>query len=260
MKSFVTFVFLYCCFTTVGVLAQTPKSIEEDLLRSINKIQEGYNSNFVTPKETDPNVLDAASNQLEKKIIYYGKKYPSFIGQVFKKIGGLSSDDGLFNIFSWDTYMGGTQHVFQAVILYRSNQNANFSADTTLFNNANTDDCDKLYTLKIGDKNYYVITYYQILDLHARGEGIKILSIDDDKLNVDVKIIKTQSGLTNKLHYNYEQTDSNADIMGDATLEYDPKSKTITFPVVITNGYDGELTENYITYKLTGQYFERVKN
>jgi hypothetical protein len=45
--------------------------------------------------------------------------------------------------------------------------------------------------------------------------------------------------------------------MGEITLEYDPKAKTITFPIVAENMW---ITDNYITYKFTGKYFERVKN
>ena len=250
---------LLMCFSCGGVFAQTPKSIEKDLLKSFDKIQNWNNSNFITPNDTDQNSLDKANNLLERKLIYYGKKYPSIINQVFKKLGGLSvsSDDGLFNIFSWDTYTGGTQHVFQTVVLYRSEKKASFLVDATSLSDNYTDAYDTLYTLTIGNKNYYLVTYYQILDLHARGEGIRIFSIDNGKLNSQAKIIKTKSGLTSKLYYQYDQTLTNADIMSEVTIAYDPKEKTITFPVINENGRQ---TDNVITYKFTGKYFERVKN
>ena len=76
-------------------------------------------------------------------------------------------------------------------------------------------------------------------------------------MNDKTKLIKTKSGLTNKLYYSYNQNLTNSDIMGEISLEYDPKSKTITFPVIVENG---RVTDNYITYKFTGQYFEKVKN
>ena len=108
-------------------------------------------------------------------------------------------------------------------------------------------------------KNYYLVTYYGIFDLYIRGEGIRVFSIENGKLNAQAKLIKTQKGLTNKLYYTYDQQENNLDVMGDATLTYDSKLKTITFPVVIDNGEEGKLTDNFITYKFTGQYFEKVK-
>jgi len=168
----------------------------------------------------------------------------------------LVSDDGLLRIYTWDTNMGGTQHMFENVILYKSGEQTNFSVEKKT-----SDDgvyiyaYDKLYTLKIGSKMYYLCTYYGIFDLYMRGEGIRIFSNENGRLNKG-NIIKTASRITNHLYYSYSQNENNEDVMGDNTIDYAQKDTTITFPVIDTAGNQ---TDSTITYKFTGQYFEKVK-
>ena len=250
---------LLVCLGCSRSFAQTSKEIEADLVKSLDEIQKYNYSNFSTPEKSDLDSLDDENERFEKKIVYYAEKSPANISPALKDIGGLCSNDGLLDIVSWDSFSGGTQHQFQSVVLYRSKTTESFQLDTLSEKELNieyTNNYDSLYTLTIGNKNYYIVTFYQILDLHGRGEGVRIFSIDNGKLNGKAKIIKTKSGLTHKLYYEYDQTETNADIMSYVTIQYDPKEKTITFPVI---NEKGRQTDNYITYKFTGQYFEKVK-
>jgi len=251
------YLLILLCFNCSGVFAQTPKQIKADLIKSLDEIQKYYYSNFSRPENPNFDSLDDDNERLKNKLVYYAKKYPANFSQILKELGGMCSDDGLLNIFSWDTYSGGTQHQFQSVILYRPKKSKTFQLDSlSELNDTYTNFYDSLYTLKIGNKNYYLVTYFQILDIHGRGEGIKIFSIDNGELNSKARIIKTRSGLTSRLYYEYNQTDTNSDIMGDVTIQYNPKEKTIIFPVINEKGHQ---TDNVITYKFTGKYFEKVK-
>lgn len=244
------------CLSFTHLFAQSPKAIKADLLKNLNKINYWDKRTLPDGKEINFDLLTKANDDLERKVKFYGRNNFNIINKVFKELGDLFSDDGSFGIFSWDTNMGGTQHMFENIILYRSGNQIHFSVEKQIKeNDPYVYDYDKLYTLKIRDKSYYIITYYGIFDLHIRGEGIKIFSIGNDKLDKG-DIIKTASRITNHIYYPYNQNDSNEDIMGDNTLEYNPKDTTITFPVVDT---EGNQTDNSITYKFTGQYFEKVK-
>jgi hypothetical protein len=256
MKTFAFFVFVGCCLTSISAFAQTPKQIEADLLRSLNKINYWNRKTLPDNKEINFNLLSKANDDLEKKLKYYGKRNSPIINKVFKDLGGLISDDGFLRIFTWDTNMGGTQHIFENVILYKSGKQTDFSVDKTSNKGSYVYAYDKLYSLIIGNKIYYIATYYGIFDLYMRAEGIIMFSIENGRLN-KADIIKTASRITNHLYYSYNQNESNEDVMGDNTLEYDSKDTTITFPVIDT---DGHQTDTAITYKFTGKYFEKVKN
>lgn len=242
------------CFVTYNLSAQKSRQIKKDLLQSFKKI-DYWNEK----KSTDSAVavydsLTRTNDDFNKKLRYYAEKYPFTISEDFP-IKGLSciSSDGLLKIYSWDTRTGGTQHTFENVIQYKSGERTFIMSDTS----HDGYNYDKLYTLTVGNKNYYLATYYGILSLYTRGEGMRIFTIENGRLTDKVKLIKTKSGLTGKLYYSYDQHLTNSDVMSEITLEYDPKEKTITFPVVAENMW---ITDNYITYKFTGQYFERVKN
>jgi hypothetical protein len=250
------FVLVCCCFIGTRLHAQTIVQIESDLQKTLDKINYWDRKTLSDTTDIDYNSLSKANEDLAKKLKYYGKENPYIIKQLFKKFGGISSADGLLNIFSWDTNMGGTQHAFENVILYRSGNQTSFLTGKTPDKGDYVYAYDKLYTLKVGNKTYYLATCYGIFDLYARSEGIRIFSIDNGKLNKK-DLVKTATRVTNHLFYSYNQHLTNEDIMSETTIEYDPKEKTITFPVI---NAEGQQTDNPITYEFTGQYFERVKN
>lgn len=254
MKSLKPLLIAVLCFVTCNLSAQSSRQIKKDLLQSFREID-----CWSAQKSTDStgaiyDSLDRANNIFSKKLKFYAEKYPFTIAEKFP-FEGLSciSTDGLLKIYSWDTQTGGTQHTFESVIQYKIGEKTIAMIDTS----RGGYNYDKLYMLTVGSKTYYLATYYGILSLYTRSEGIRIFTIENGKLNDKVKIIKTKSGLTNKLNYTYDQHLTNSDIMSEITLEYDPKAKTITFPIVAENNW---ITDNSITYKFTGQYFERIKS
>jgi hypothetical protein len=89
------------------------------------------------------------------------------------------------------------------------------------------------------------------------GNGLQIFDIENEKLNQDLKLIKTASGLHSKLYYDFDFF-SVVDIPYGKrpTIYFDAATQTIHVPVVVDKG---KVTNRYITYKFTGQYFEKVK-
>ncbi|MDB5136920.1 MAG: hypothetical protein JWP37_3523, partial [Mucilaginibacter sp.] len=70
------------------------------------------------------------------------------------------------------------------------------------------------------------------------------------------KLIKTRSGLHNKLYYDYELFSIPSNVK-DADIRYYPAFSTISLPVIVEKG---KVTSKRIAYKFTGQYFEKVKS
>ncbi|WP_114936524.1 hypothetical protein [Mucilaginibacter endophyticus] len=236
------------CILSADLFAQTPKAIEADFDKAFEKISYW---NEHSSEDTHGDGLFTANLQIEAKVKSYTQKCPAALDQAFKKIG-LVSDDGLFRILSWDNMTGGTQHAYENIIQYKSAGKTFTIVDTV----KNDDDYiyayNKLHTLKVGSEIYYLTTYYGIFHTYDMGAGIRVFAIQNGKLNDKAKLIKTRSGLTHKLYYTYH--------VGEELqngLEYHPEQKIITFPVVIG---DGKVTDNIITYKFNGQYFEKIKS
>ncbi|WP_419700646.1 hypothetical protein [Mucilaginibacter sp. NFX135] len=253
MKKLTLFIILFSCSITSALFAQSPKTIEADFDKAFEKLNYARENSMI-------DTVDYINGQIEKKLMYYTKKYPAAMDIAFKKINGIVSDDGLFRILSWDTMLGGTQHFFENVIQYKSGGKTNSIVDTVKKEDDYIFSYNGIYTLTVGNARYYLATYYGIFGRYERGEGIRVFAIENGKLNDKVKLIKTRSGLTHKLYYIYNQTLTNSDIMSEVTIKYDPKSREIKFPVIIDDGEISKVTETSIAYKFTGQYFEKVKS
>jgi hypothetical protein len=261
MKRAVFCAFLLVCLLCFGASGQTPKAIETDLYKSFKKI------NYWTEKRSADTTgkwvdsLEKANDVFGQKLKHYTTTYPFTIDQKFSGFSnsGLTineSADGQLRIYSWDTYMGGTMRDFAKVIQYKTGQKTNSILDTA------SGESEKyvyaysdLYTIKVNNHPYYLALYYGIFSGKDRGEGVRFFSIENGKL-IDAKLIKTQSGLHNKLYYDYDLFSIPKNVK-DANIRYDPAKKTISLPVVAD---PGKVTGKRILYKFTGKYFEKVKN
>ncbi len=229
--------------------AQSPSAIETDLLKSFKKID---------PKNADN---EKSTDDFAKKLKTYAEAHPSTISQEFGslKSAGLNvaaSTDGLFRIYSWDTWTGGTMHFFENVFQYKSGVVTKAIIDTPKGEGDNRPNYQKVYTFKAKGETYYLCTYMTIGSTKDVGQGIQVFAIEDGRLNQDVKLIKTKSGLHSQLNLNFDFF-SEVDWKVRPEIYFDPDLDTINLPLIDS---DGKMTHKYIVYKFTGQYFERVKN
>ena len=70
-----------------------------------------------------------------------------------------------------------------------------------------------------------------------------------------MKIIKTKTGLHSQINYGYDLSKTDEKVTSE--IHFDAGTQSIYVPIVLEQG---KLTNKYIIYKFTGQYFERVKN
>ena len=263
--------FSFLCFTSYDLAAQTPKQIEDDLLKSFKKIDywEDYrnsNKDNVDKSMLGNDSLDKACDAFAGILKSYTSKYPFTIEQKFSsiaqnrnsipknKVNILTSTDGLFRIYSWDTRSDGTMYSFADVFQYKTG----LKTKSSLISESDSGQWkyvyyySDLYTLNVDSKTYYLAIYNGAYNHIEAGQGIQIFTIENGKLNDDVKLIRTNSGLHSQLYYEYLFDGSKAD-----NISYDPVQQTISLPVVMGKG---KVTNKRIFYKFTGQYFEKVKN
>jgi len=153
--------------------------------------------------------------------------------------------------------MGGTQIDYDNVFQYKYGEKTNSVVAIDL--DQELASYDTIYTLKRNNKTYYLAVYTEKMDFHDFTSGVRIFSIENNVLKSNVKIIKTNTGLHGQLEYDYVDSFRYTDEADDDwfAIKYDEKSATLKIPVILGSG---KATGNFIIYKFTGQYFERVKN
>ena len=163
----------------------------------------------------------------------------------------------MFRIYSWDTETGGTMHVFENVMQYRSGTKIKAIIDTPRSEGDVSPCYDKIYTFKTGNKTYYLTRFSFIESTRYSAYGITAFTIENDNV-VEAKIMKIRSGMHSALSYECDFS-----LIDMKTYERLPEirfnnaTNSIYLPLVDKKG---KITLKIIHYKFTGQYFERMKN
>jgi hypothetical protein len=249
----------FCCLLCGNVFAQTPKNVEADLLKTFKKIT--YWSDY--KGDASVNTTDSlykANGTFGKMLKGFTEKYPFTIHEPFdslrkERLDIATAADSLFRIYSWDMLSGGTMHFFANVFQYKVGNKTYALLDQPLGEGDNSPSYHKLFLLKAGNKTYYLAVFVWVGSTKDFSRGIQVFAIENGKLNSDVKLIKTKSGLHNTLSYEYDIAVSDSNI--DTDIHYDGLTQTIKFPLVTGNG---KVTNKLITYKFNGKYFEKVSN
>jgi len=251
--------FAFFALISLNIFGQTPQQIEADLLKSFKMIRywdERIRDTTINAGDS----LDNANNAFGEKLKLYTEKYLSTINYPFNSLKKqyldiCSSADGLFRIYSWDTGGGGTMREFENVMQYKT---GNIAKSELLVNSQDlgVPFYSNLYTFKTGDKTYYLGVFGFIESSRYAGAGIKVFAIENNKLNMNVKLLKTRSGLKNEISYEYDfGSIAYTPIEKRPAITFDTATQTIRIPIVTQKG---NVTKKTITYKFTGQYFEKV--
>ena len=246
------FIFIIIFYRLTIATGQTLAAIETDLLKAFKKIKQ----------EEDRDKIDIYNSQFTKKLKYYTEKFPNTLHQKFSNLIAnhldiTSSTDGKFRIYSWDTNTGGTMYIWADVMQYKIGHKIYAKVDT--FKDSDKDiGCNytKMYTFKGNGKTYYLCNTQVIESSKYYAIGLQCFTIDDRKLNVKAKIIKTNSGLNSRIWYEFD-TSPFKSWKEHPTIIFDEKNNTLKMPLIDAKG---RVTHKFIIYKFTGQYFERIRN
>jgi len=242
------------CLVSVNVFGQSPKAIEKDLNKLYAKRE--YWSEKIIGDETG-NVVQSmtdADEAFAEKLTYYASNYPFTISYKFDWFEDgptiVTSDDRLFRIYSWGGSQGGTEQFFYNVIQYKTGKKTNATFYDLGKSGESRPSYYEIHTIKANGQTYYLAMYSIVGSTMDFDNGIQVFAIKNGKLNDNVKIIRTKSGLHSRLSYSIH------DRNGGAGPEFNSVKETITLPLIDENG---TATDKSITYKFTGQYFEKVK-
>ena len=113
-----------------------------------------------------------------------------------------------------------------------------------------------LHRLKANGKIYYLGVGGGSESSKYAYEVIRVYSITDSTIDNSVKLIKTASGLQNSIlvEYDFFSVVDRPD-RPIKLIKYDADKKTIYIHIVWENG---KVTNKFIRYQFTGQYFEKL--
>lgn len=234
----------------------TVEQIDIDLRNTYSKLE---SHRFVSPIEWDSIVEENLI--FNDKIEQYTSIYPQTLTYKFDYLRGsgiriVSSEDKLFRIYSWDTWSGGTMHYFNNIFQYRHGENT-YSKLNDSSNDVLNRFYSQIFSLTANDKTYYLAIGNGIQSGRDASQSIQIFTIDNRVLNDSIKLIKTKSGFVNSIDLRFDffsVVDRPERPL--RLIKYDSEEKIIYIPIV---NEDRTVTDRFILYQFTGQYFEQVK-
>lgn len=187
----------------ISLRGQNIQQIDKHLTSAFDKIE--YWNEY---DETNGNIskydsLKVALKIFEQQLLHITQTVPQtldapFKGLTKKGVTIATSEDGLFRIYSWYLYNGGTMHFYKNIFQYK-NQNGihAFISDTTRANDVMDPGCFYRQVNKIisQQKTFYITQSISVLSSAYTAHFIKIFSIEDYGLNDTAQLIKTKTGI-----------------------------------------------------------------
>jgi hypothetical protein len=228
-------------------------STDKELAALYAKIFPFYNS--------DQDSLDYYSDLFSSRFTHFIEDHPATLRYKFPSLSTsnacriVTTKDGLFRIYSWNTWQGGSMYSFKNRYQFQSAQKVNSGAL-----NGGEGDMGTYYTdvfsLKIKDNTYILAISGGNESTKDAYETIGAFAVSGDTLNDQTKLIKTKSGLSNSISIEYDFFSVIYRRERPMRLiKYDDDKKAISIPIVLENG---KVTDRRLLYQFNGKYFERV--
>jgi hypothetical protein len=253
-----TLVFLPALFATIFSFSQkSPKLVEADLRKQFQKIYYWDEHREINDTTNTYDSMQTANNYILYQIIKHGTANPAFFNYPFKGLTEyldvVATKDKSLRIFSWDTYTGGTMHIYFAVAQY-------LGADKKIHTESLSDSAEgdpglwysDIYSFTNKGKKFFFCVgdgKYSNFDL---GLQVNVYTVNGNRL-APAPIIKTQKGLTSTIHVSYDL--SNLDGKTGYSIVFDESTNQLRIPLVDANG---KMSRKNIFYKFTGEHFERA--
>ncbi|MBX7173239.1 MAG: hypothetical protein K1X72_19880 [Pyrinomonadaceae bacterium] len=258
LSMFGLFLFIF----SLATIAQTPQVIEQTLVKNLKEVQKfsSYGGNY------DDEKLSKANEVFENNLLNY-TKIASTLSYGFpalnKMMMNATSEDGKFRIYSWDTETGGTMHDYSRIYQFRGGDGKVYShgepradeeggAGSFVY---------AIYSVDSNNGKIYIVCSNFIGSTNDHYQSADLYKIEGNELKDKIKLIKTASGMTDTLNFEY-----NFFSVVDRKerpiklIQFDKKTNTLKIPVVINDKEfpNGRVTNKFISYKFNGTNFVKV--
>lgn len=249
-------------FGSIAAFSQTPAAVERELLGHLENISKFGNYGSTA----DDDKLSKNNADLKAKLLKYGKR-AEILRYPFAKLKGkmnvTTAKDGSFRIYSWDSQTGGTAHWQENVFQYRGKSGKIMTYEDG--KRAEGDTCNgfyhQIFQADTPNGRVYLANSTSQCSTSLNYQAIEAFKIDGDKLDTKAKVIKTRSGVTNRVGFAYDFFSVVDHPERPVRLfSYNDASKTFRFPIVIRDkkSPQGRVTNKFISYRFDGQYFLKV--
>lgn len=245
----------------ITLFSQTPAKVESDMLAALDNIEKfgSYLGNYDEEKSAK------ANDDLRSLLVRHGKRKDILkyaFTRLRKEMDVETSRDGRFRIYSWDMSTGGTMHDFDCVFQFQG-QSGRVNTWTGPHNSQEGDvGASYLRIFQVASKagTIYLANSRFIGDGQDHGQAIEAYMITGDELEKKPKVIKTKSGLTNQISFEYSPFTIERGDEG-TLVEFDAATSSFRFPIVKAEvgAGAGRVTSGFITYRFNGKYFVKVK-
>ena len=227
-------------------LTQNLDSIEKDLIEAYAPISSFF--------RIDYDSLQYYSQQFDQKISTYLEKYPATFKHPFTQLKEhcfiTTSADSLLRIYSWDTWLGGTAHIFSSIAQFQS------GGSIFLDEIGGMGFFPEVFTVKTPQKTYYIAVSHGIFSTADAGQSVEAFTIEQNELR-PVELFNTKGKMSTSISFEFDFFSVVEHPERPLKLiKYDEKKKIISVPVIAKNG---AVTELFTHYRFNGKGFEVFK-
>lgn len=210
----------------------------------------------------NPDSLLYYSDLFSTRLRNFVRRNPSTIGYNFPLLTSkkacriVTTTDGTFRIYSWNTWLGGTMGHFRNLFQFKS--------DTVIY----TTDFDYgqgdmgtyftgVYSLTTSEQSLFLALSWGTESTRYQYETACIYAVTGKTLKDKVKAIRTSGGrLTNAVQIEYDISAIPSGHKGPGGLiRYDTATKILSVPVMLKRG---KLSNKKTRYRFNGRYFEKL--
>lgn len=211
----------------------------------------------------DNDSLSIYNDKLFSFLTHFIDSNPSSIEAKFdlaasKNLHILTSEDGKFRIYCWNTQQGGTMQFFRTILQFSNSNKVVVVPINTNGQDDNGSYCYDLNQISINGKAHYIVSSISIGSSAVYYYQIAIKTISNDSKLTDSPIIKDGAKMKSEMGYEIDLANnanrSNEHARDNMRLDYDRGRRLIILPFIDDND---KVTPKKIMYKFNGRYFVR---
>ncbi|MDX1908184.1 MAG: hypothetical protein SF053_14205 [Bacteroidia bacterium] len=254
----VWFLMFFMC--TVRLYSQDLIRAEQALVACFDKITYWAQQTKLHYHEAALDSLRAANHVFDQALLTYTNQVPGTLSHPFSRLQAVglhiaTSPDGCFRVYSWDTQLGGTLHLYHRQYQYKGENGRVYSQ---LVENASETGgffCSDIFMITGNNRKIYLAYCHETLTTSLAYQKIKLYQVSGNTLDTHIPLIKTRTGVRPELGFEFNIFSVlNRPERPFRLILVDPAAQTIQIPVVYE---DGTVTHRSIVYVFDGQYFVR---
>lgn len=233
-------------FLITPVFSQNLDALEKDLVEAYAPISSFF--------RIDYDSVQYYSQRFDQKISAYLEKYPATFKHPFTQLKEhcflTTAADGLLRIYSWDTWLGGTAHIFSSIAQFQ------YGESIFLDEIGGMGFFSEIFTVKTPQKTYYLAVSHGIFSTADAGQSLDAFTIEQNELR-PVELFKIKGKMSTSISFEFDffsVVDHEERPL--KLIKYDEKKKIISVPVIEKNG---AVTELFTRYRFSGKYFEALE-